>query len=207
MDDVVSYIALAVGIAAFVVGLLTLIPYLIQRRIDKDPNRHYRFEGPEHGWLDMGDAGRPQLGLTISNDRSVPVELGVQAMDIRPGPGGGGMHLFEQRISVGHAVGAFQSSNQIEVPSHGHRRLSITGRTPVRGYRGDLGVAVTDGDRRIFLVYHHRADDPPPFEGTAERNAVPEGAFPYSSGTFGEARTLRFNDKEGIVPVKERSDP
>ena len=205
MDDVVSYLALAVGVAAFVVGLVTLVPYLIQRRIDKDPNRHYRFEGPDHGWLDMGDAGRPQLSLTIWNDRSIPVELGVQAMDVRPGYGGGGMHLFEQRIAVGHAVGAFQPLSQVEVPAHGHRRLSITGRTPVRGYRGDVGVAVTDGDRRIFLVYHHRADDPAPIEGTADRNAVPEGVFPYSSGTFGENRTFKLDDKEVIVSARDRS--
>jgi hypothetical protein len=77
----------------------------------------------------------------------------------------------------------------------------------VRGYRGDLGVAVTDGDRRIFLVYHHRADDPAPIEGTAERNAIPEGAFPYSSGTFGDSRTFKLNDKEVVVSAKERPNP
>lgn len=203
MDDLVSYLALAVGIAALVVGLVMLIPYLVQRRIDHNPERHYKFDGPEHGWHDMGDAGRPSLNLTIWNYRSVPVDLGVQAMDVRPGFGGGGRHLYGQLIAVGHAGGAFQPSSQVEVPAHGHRRLLIMGQTPERGYRGDLGVAVMDGDRRIFLVYHHAADDPPPFEGSAERNAVPDGVFPRASGTFGEAKTIRLDGPNGIEPAVE----
>jgi hypothetical protein len=40
MDDLVSYLALAVGVAALVVGLVTLLPYLVQRRIDRDPKKH-----------------------------------------------------------------------------------------------------------------------------------------------------------------------
>jgi hypothetical protein len=151
----------------------------------------------------MCDAGRPQLTLNIWNYRAIPVELGIQAMDVRKGYGGGGKHLYGQRIAVGHAAGVFQTSNQIEVPAHGHRRLSIVGQTPERGYRGDLGAAVMDGDRRIFLVYHHATDDPPPFEGTADRNAVPNDAFPYPSGTFGETRTIRLNRADPIEPVVE----
>lgn len=203
MADLVSYVAVAVGIAALLVGLVTLVPHLVQRRIDRDPKRHYKFEGPEHGWHDMGNAGRPCLNLTVWNYRSVPVELGVQAMDVRPGFGGGGRHLYGQLISVGHAVGVFQPSNQVEVPAHGHRRLLITGQTPERGYRGDLGVAVMDGDRRIFLVYHHATDDPPPFEGSADRNAVPAGLFPHASGTFGEAKAIRLDGPNGIEPEIE----
>jgi hypothetical protein len=65
MDDLVSYLALAVGIAPLAVGLVTLLPYLIQRRIDRDPKSHYRFEGPQHCLHDMGGAGRSTFNLTI----------------------------------------------------------------------------------------------------------------------------------------------
>jgi hypothetical protein len=203
MDDVVSYLALAVGVAALAVGLVTLYPYLIPRRIDRDPKKHYRFEGPDYGWHDLGDAGRPQLTLNIWNYRSIPVDLGIQVMDVRPGFGGGGRHLFAPMVMIGHTGGSFQPLNSVEVPAHGHRRLSIMGQTPERGYRGDLGVAVMDGDRRVFLVYHHANDDPPPFEGSADRNAVPGGAFPYASGTFGEARTIRLDGPDGFEPVRD----
>jgi hypothetical protein len=89
------------------------------------------------------------------------------------------------------------------VPAHGHRRLFITGQTPENGYLGDLGVVAMDGDRPIFLAYHHADNDPPPFKGSADRNAVPNGAFPHASGTFGEAKLVLLDGTAGIEPVVE----
>jgi hypothetical protein len=194
LEDLGVILGIVIAVAALVVALVTAVPYLRQRRIDRDPERHYRFEGPEHGWRDLGEVGKPQLNLAVWNNRSIPVDFVIQAMDVRKGAGGGGIHLYAQSITPGLAPSAAIAGNTLEIPSHGHRRLLISGRTPIPGYRGDIGVAVTDGDRRIFLVYHHCEDDPPPFPGSQERNAVPKGVFLSASGTFGESRVMTFGE-------------